>query len=79
MYTLTNADGMRAMMQAIEQTKSTDPTKLENYLHNLKEFQGLTGPFHWNKRGERIGSPFVAFAVQADGTYKILYPKQKGS
>ncbi len=78
-YTLTNADGMRAVLQAIEQTKSTDPAKLENYLHTLKEFQGLTGPFHWNKRGERIGSPFVAFAVQADGTYKILYPEQKGS
>ena len=74
-YTLTNGDGMRAVMQAIAQTKSTDFGKLEHYLHNLKEFQGLTGPFHWNQRGERIGSPFVAFAVQADGNYKILYPE----
>jgi len=75
-YTLTNADGMRAVMQAITQTKSTNPNKLENYLHELKQFDGLTGPFHWNARGERIGSPFVAFEVQADGNYKILYPAQ---
>jgi branched-chain amino acid transport system substrate-binding protein len=78
-YTLTNADGMRAVMQAIEHTKSTDPTMLENYLHNLKNFQGLTGTFSWNNKGERIGSPFVAFSVEADGSYKILYPSRSGS
>ena len=78
-YTLTNADGMRAVMQAIEQTKGTDPAKLENYLHHIKAFQGLTGTFSWNERGERIGSPFVAFEIEADGNYKILYPVPKGS
>lgn len=77
-YTLTNADGMRAIMQAIEHTKGTNPTKLENYLHHLKNFEGLTGTFSWSNRGERIGSPFVAFAVEANGSYKILYPAPKG-
>ncbi len=75
-FTLTNADGMRAVLEAIEKTNSTDPDKLMDYMHNLKEFQGLTGPFRWSGRGERIGSPFVAFEVQADGSDKILYPKQ---
>lgn len=78
-YSLTNGDGMRAVMQAIEHTKSTDPAKLENYLHHLKNFQGLTGTFSWGERGERIGSPFVAFEVEADGSYKILYPAPKAS
>ena len=73
-FTLTNADGMRAVMQAIEQTKSTNPKKLENYLHHMKGFQGLTGTFTWNDKGERVGSPFVAFEVEANGTYKVLYP-----
>lgn len=73
-FTLTNADGMRAVMQAIEETKSTNPKKLENYLHNMKNFQGLTGTFSWNSKGERIGSPFVAFEVEANGGYKVLYP-----
>jgi branched-chain amino acid transport system substrate-binding protein len=75
-FTLTNADGMRAVLEAVEKTKSTEPKKLMDYLHTMKEFQGLTGPFRWSERGERIGSPFVAFEVQADGSDKILYPKQ---
>lgn len=73
-YTLTNGDGMRAVMQAIEATKSTNPKGLENYLHNLKNFKGLTGTFSWNHDGERVGSPFVALQVQADGSFKVLYP-----
>ncbi len=78
-FTLTNADGMRAVMQAVEKTGSTDPNRLEAYLHSLKDFQGLTGTFSWNEKGERIGSPFVAFEVQGDGSYKILYPAAPGS
>lgn len=77
-FTLTNADGMRAVLQAIDKTNSVEPAKLMDYMHNLKDFQGLTGTFSWNEKGERIGSPFVAFAVEADGGYKILYPKQGG-
>ncbi|MGC8536533.1 MAG: branched-chain amino acid ABC transporter substrate-binding protein [Rhizomicrobium sp.] len=73
-FTLTNADGMRAVMQAIKATKSLKPAKLEAYLHGVKSFQGLTGTFAWNARGERTGSPFVAFEIQKDGSYKILYP-----
>lgn len=73
-FTLTNADGMRAVMQAIAETKSTKPAELENYLHHMKDFQGLTGAFSWNNKGERIGSPFVAFEVEANGSYKVLYP-----
>jgi branched-chain amino acid transport system substrate-binding protein len=73
-YTFTNADGFRAVVQAIKATQSTDATKLIDYLHNLKDFQGLTGTFSWNKNGERIGSPFTAFEIQADGSYKIVYP-----
>ncbi len=74
-YTLTNADGMRAILQAIAATKSTDAKQLEAYLHHLKSFEGLTGTFAWNARGERTGSPFVAFEVDAKGNYTILYPK----
>lgn len=75
-FTLTNADGMRAVLGAIETTKGVDPAALEDNLHHLKDFQGLTGTFSWNEQGVRMGSPFVAFEVQADGNYKILYPEQ---
>ena len=73
-YTFTNADGFRAVIAAVKATQSTDPAKLIPWLHNLKDFQGLTGTFSFDANGERIGSPFTAFEIQADGSYKIVYP-----
>lgn len=75
-YTFTNADGLRAVFAAIEATKSTDNAKLIPWLHDMKQpFNGLTGPFTWDDKGERIGSPMSAFEVQANGGYKTLYPE----
>lgn len=74
-YTFTNSDGLRAIMAAIEDTQTTDTTKLIPWLQNMKEpFPGLTGPFTWDDKGERIGSPMSAFEIQADGKYKTIYP-----
>ncbi|MGS1116333.1 branched-chain amino acid ABC transporter substrate-binding protein [Castellaniella sp. UC4442_H9] len=74
-YTFTNADGLRAVFAAIEATKSTDTAKLIPWLHDMKEpFAGLTGPFKWDAKGERIGSPMSAFEVESDGTYRTIYP-----
>ncbi len=74
-YTFTNADGLRAVFAAIEATKSTDTAKLIPWLHDMKQpFDGITGPFKWDAKGERVGSPMSAFEVQADDTYKTIYP-----
>ena len=73
-YTLTNADGLRAVLYTAEKIKSVEPSRLIPALHNLSNFQGLTGNFSWNAQGEREGSGFVAFAIQPDGNYKITYP-----
>jgi branched-chain amino acid transport system substrate-binding protein len=74
-YTFTNADGLRAVFAAIEATKSTDTAKLIPWLHDMKEpFAGLTGPFKWDAKGERIGSPMSAFEVESDGSYRTIYP-----
>jgi branched-chain amino acid transport system substrate-binding protein len=75
-YTLTNADGLRAVLHTAEQIKSADPAKLIAALHELKDFQGLTGTFSWNAVGERGGSGFVAFEVTPSGSYKITYPPE---
>jgi branched-chain amino acid transport system substrate-binding protein len=77
-YTFTNADGFRAVIAAIKATNSTDPAKLMDWMHHMTNFQGLTGTFSWNASGERIGSPFTAFEIQADGSYKIIYPASAG-
>ena len=73
-FTLTNADGLRAIIATAERIKSVKPDVLIPALHELKDFQGLTGEFSWDAKGERIGSPFVAFDITADGGYKIVYP-----
>lgn len=73
-YTLTNADGMRAIVKAVEETKSFDPTKVEAYLHTMRGFPGITGPMGFDKNGERVGSAFQAFAIEPNGSYKTVYP-----
>ncbi|WP_298294016.1 branched-chain amino acid ABC transporter substrate-binding protein [Thiomonas sp.] len=73
-FTLTNADGLRAILYTAEKIKSADPAKLIPALHELKDFEGLTGTFSWNAVGERTGSPYVAFEVMPGGAYKIIYP-----
>ncbi len=73
-YTFTNADGLRAVFVAIKATKSADTSKLIPWLHDMKSYNGLTGPFTWDANGERMGSPMTAFEVEADGSYKTVYP-----
>ena len=73
-FTLTNADGFRAILHTAEKFKSVQPAKLIPALHQLKDFKGLTGTFSWNAVGERTGSPYVAFEVTSSGGYKITYP-----
>lgn len=78
-FTLTNADGLRAIIATAEKIKSVEPAKLIPALHELKDFEGLTGTFSWNAVGERTGSPYVAFEVMPDGSYKIIYPASAAS
>jgi branched-chain amino acid transport system substrate-binding protein len=74
-YTFTNADGLRAVFAAIKSTKSAETSKLIPWLHDMKKpFDGVTGPFTWDAKGERVGSPMSAFEVEADGSYNTVYP-----
>jgi branched-chain amino acid transport system substrate-binding protein len=73
-FTLTNADGFRAILYTAEKIKSVAPAKLIPALHALTNFEGLTGTFSWNAVGERTGSPYVAFEITPTGGYKITYP-----
>src|SRR5690554_331563 len=74
-FTLTNTDGMRAIVKAVQETKSFDPYKVAAYLHELRDFPGFTGPLGFDGNGERLGSAFQAFEIQADNSYKTIYPQ----
>ncbi len=72
-WTLLNIDGLRAILHGIEETKSTDTKKISDYLHNLKDFPGITGPVTFRSDGERIGGGYMAYEIQSDNSYKIVY------
>ncbi|MCF6179376.1 MAG: branched-chain amino acid ABC transporter substrate-binding protein [Geopsychrobacter sp.] len=73
-WTIMNADGMRAIIYAMEQTGSFDTKKAADYLMNMSEpMPGITGPLQFAKDGNRIGSSYMTFEIQADGSYKVDY------
>ncbi|MFO7886107.1 MAG: branched-chain amino acid ABC transporter substrate-binding protein [Desulfobacteraceae bacterium] len=73
-WTLLNLDGMRAILFAAEQTKSTDTKVISDYLHKeLKDFPGLSGPITFADDGNRIGSAHQTYKVLPDGSYKIVH------
>ena len=71
---LMNIDGMRAIIHAMEQTKSFDTKQAADYLHNMTEpLPGITGPIAFAKDGNRKGGAYVVKKIQADGTYTNEY------
>jgi branched-chain amino acid transport system substrate-binding protein len=74
-FTLSNADGLRAIFYAVEQTKSLNARTVAHFLHHLKDFPGITGPITFSRTGERLSSPFETFELNAQGAYTPVYPK----
>lgn len=72
-WTLLNADGLRAILHGIEQTKSTDTKKIANYLRTMEPYPGLSGDLKWDEKGERIGSAYMAYEMDANGKYKVIF------
>lgn len=72
-WTLLNIDGLRAILYATTETKSTDTKTISNYLHNLKNFPGITGPVTFRNDGERIGGGYMTYEIQGDNSYKIVF------
>jgi branched-chain amino acid transport system substrate-binding protein len=69
-----NADGMRAIVYAMEQTQSFDNKKVADYLMSMdKPLPGVTGPLQFAKDGNRIGSSYMTFEIQGDNSYKVVY------
>ncbi|PLY02141.1 MAG: branched-chain amino acid ABC transporter substrate-binding protein [Desulfuromonas sp.] len=73
-WTVMNADGMRAIIHAMKQNKSFDTRKASDYLKNMKEpFPGITGPIAFAEDGNRLGGTYVTFEVDANGEYVAAY------
>ncbi len=74
-WPVTNADGLRAIIYAVEKTQSFDTKKIAEYVRTLKDFPGITGPFTIREDGERIGAEFVVYEMNNDGTKKVVSEK----
>jgi branched-chain amino acid transport system substrate-binding protein len=72
-WTLLNIDGMRAFVYAMEENQSFDTKKAADFLHTLKDYPGITGPISFAPDGNRVGSGYMAYEIQKDGSYKIVY------
>ncbi len=71
------ADAFRVIKHAIEQTKSTDPAKLAEYLHTqFKDFPGITGPIlGFDEKGDRLGTIHKAYVIDDSGAF-VPYAQQ---
>lgn len=75
-WALLNADGLLAFLTAIEKTGTTDTKKMSEWLH-ANEVKGLSGTLKWDANGERIGSAFMVYRINAEGKYDVVYPVVK--
>ena len=72
-WPVTNADGLRAVIEGVEKTKSFDTKKISDYIRNdMKDFPGITGPFNIREDGERVGAKFVVYKMANDGTKTVV-------
>jgi len=72
-WPVTNADGLRAVIEGVEQTKSFDTKKISDYIRStMKDFPGITGPFNIREDGERVGAKFVVYNMKSDGTKEVV-------
>lgn len=69
-WAVLSGDGFRVMVEAIKQTKSTDPDKIADYLHTgMKDFPGLTGSISFDGKGDRVGDVYRVYKVDAEGGF----------
>jgi len=75
-WTVMAADAYRVITNAVEQTKSTDPKKLAEYLHKtFKNYPGITGPIlAFDEKGDRLGTIHKAYVINDQGAY-VPYKK----
>ena len=71
-WSVTNADGLRAVIEGVEKTNSFDTKKISDYIRTMKDFPGITGPFNIREDGERVGAKFVVYKMKNDGTKDVI-------
>jgi branched-chain amino acid transport system substrate-binding protein len=75
-WTLMAADAFRVIVAAIESTDSTETTVLADYIRDLHDFPGITGPIAgYDEKGDRLGATHVAYIVDESGNFELYQPE----
>jgi branched-chain amino acid transport system substrate-binding protein len=74
---LLAAEAFNVIAHAIDETQSTDPDVLADYLHNdFKDYPGLSGPIlGFDEKGDRLGTIHVLYQINDEGVI-TLYSEQ---
>jgi branched-chain amino acid transport system substrate-binding protein len=71
-YGVLAGDGFRAVVAAIQATKSTEAAKIREYLTaGLKDFPGYTGKLSFNAKGDRVGELYRVYEVAKSGDFVL--------
>jgi branched-chain amino acid transport system substrate-binding protein len=68
------ADACKVICAGIKAVGKADPDAVARYLHTeFKDFPGITGPIQgFDENGDRLGTVYLTYQVQDDGTFKPL-------
>jgi len=67
-------DALRVIVKAMEETNSTDPDKMAEYLHTqFKDYPGVTGTIiGFDEKGDRLGTVHQAYIITEEGTFEMV-------
>ena len=63
-YSAYTYDAVGAIAAGIKKAKSTDPKKITEALHNLGDYEGITGKFSFDSKGDRKPVNYIILTVK---------------
>lgn len=73
-YAVLAGDAFNAITEAVKATNSTDPKVIADFMHTkLKNLKGLSGDISFDEKGDRVGSVYKVYKVDAKGNF-VMQP-----
>lgn len=69
-------DGVGVIAKAIEKAGSTDPAEITKALHDVGDYEGVTGTFHFNAKGDREPVEYIIITIK-DGKFALAVQANK--
>lgn len=63
-YSVYEYDAVSVLAQAIKNAGSTKASAINQALHQLKDYHGLTGVYSFNKNGDRVPAAYITLIVK---------------